>query len=224
MLRVEPGNSTAALYRRAGHRGVRQPIAAAAMIEFEIGQSGLCSALKLHSIDQRMAGEFALIRSVQRKLRDLDLAGGRLVTFGGSHDLSMIRLGALRHRHFIPGGAAAWLHDIRDAHDDVFEMIDPSGNAGASVAEFLAGLCGRRPGAEQVPGPRRRERTTAEFEAVRALTAYLYLLSEQQQAIEPLAVGVAAIADMLWAKASALPHLLPILETELFEIFAPVPF
>lgn len=53
------------------------------MIEFELGPTGLCSGIKLHSIDKRMDGEFALIRSVQRRLSDLDLVNGRLVTFGG---------------------------------------------------------------------------------------------------------------------------------------------
>lgn len=223
MLRVEPDHSTATLYARPGRRA-RQPIAAAAMIEFELSPTGLCSGLTLQSIDKRMAGEFALILSVQRKLSDLDLKGGRLVTFGGAQDLSMIRLGAFRHRHFLLGGAAAWLVDTKDAHDDVFEMMDPGRKAGPEVADFLASICGRRPAAEQAAGPRRRERVAAEFEAVRTLTAYLYLLSEQQRAIGPLAVGVAAIADMLLARSRTLPHLMPILDTELFEIFAPVPF
>lgn len=103
-------------------------------------------------------------------------------------------------------------------------MIDPSGKAGPDVTESLSGLCGRRPAVDRAAGSRRHERTTAEFEAVRTLTAYLNLLSEQQREIEPLAVGAAAIADMLWARSRSLPHLLLILGTELFEIFAPVPF
>ncbi|TPG15782.1 hypothetical protein EAH87_15055 [Sphingomonas koreensis] len=224
VLRVEPDHSSAALYARAGRRRVRQPIAAAAMIEFEIDSFGLCSEVNLHSIDTRMAGEFALILSVQRKLSELENAGGRLVTFGGMNDLSLIRLGALRHRHFLSGGAAAWLRDIRDAHDDVFEMIDPSGKAGANVADFLPGLCGRRPAADKLAGPRRRERVMAEFEAIQVLTAYLYLLSEQHQSVRPLAVGVVAISDMIWARSRTLPHLFSMLDTELFETFAPVPF
>lgn len=194
------------------------------MLEFELGPSGLCSDLNLHSIDEQMAGESAVILSVQRKLSELESAAGRLVTFGGMHDLSLIRLGDLRHRHFVLGGAAAWLRDLRDAHDDVSEMIDPTGKARAHVADFLSGLRGRPAVADKTAGPRRRERISAEFEVIQTLIAYLYLLSEQQQAVEPLAVGIAAIADLIWARSRTLPHLIPILDTELFETFAPVPF
>lgn len=224
VLWVEPDHSTATLYARPGGERMRQLIAATAMIEFELGESGLCSRIKLHSVDQRMAGEYAMIRAVERRLIELDRVGGRLVTFGGAHDLSLIRLGALRHRHFPLGGAAAWLRDIRDAHDDVSEMMDPTGKARAQVGDFLSGLCGGRPATDKQAGPRRRERVIAEFEAVRTLIAYLYLLSEQQQGIEPLAAGVMAIADMIWGRFGSLQHLLPMLDTELFETFAPVPF
>ncbi len=224
MLRVEPDHSATTLYVRPGQRRAPLPLAAAAMIEFELGSNGLCSDVRLHSVDKRMAGEFALIQSVQRTLTELDRAEGRLVTAGGMNDLSLIRIGALRHRHFPPGGAATWLRDIRDAHDDVLEMIDPSGTAGAQVGDFLTALCGTRPATEKGAQPRRRERVAAEFEAVRTLTAYLHLLAEQQHAVEPLAAGVVAIADMIWARAESSPHLVPILECELFETFAPVPF
>lgn len=224
VLRVEPDHTGAALYARPGRHRAIQPIAAVAMIEFDIGPGGLCSGLRLRSIDKLMAGEFALIQSVQRTLTEVDRAEGRLVTAGGAHDLSLIRLGALRHRHFELGGAATWLRDLRDAHDDVLEMIDPTGKAGAQLGDFLSGLCGRRPATEKGTHPRRRERVAAEFEAVRTMTAYLFLLSEQQQAVEPLATGIAAIADMIWARAETSPHLVPILECELFETFAPVPY
>lgn len=224
VLRVEPDHSAATLYARPGRHRANQPIAAAAMIEFDVGLTNECSGLRLHSIDRRMAGEFALIQSVQRMLTDVDRAEGRLITAGGMHDLSLIRLGALRHRHFELGGAAAWLHDLRDAHDDILDMIDPTGKAGAQLGDFLSGLCGSRPAAGKNAQPRRRERVAAEFEAVRTMTAYLFLLAEQQQAVEPLATGVVAIADMIWARAENAPHLVPILESELFETFAPVPF
>lgn len=224
VLRVEPDHSAAKLYARPGRQRANQPIAAAAMIEFDVGPTGQCSGLRLHSIDRRMAGEFALIQSVQRTLTEVDRAEGRLVTAGGMHDLSLIRLGALRHRYFHLGGAAVWLRDLRDAHDDILEMIDPSGKAGAQVGDFLSGMCGSRPAAEENTQPFRRERAVAEFEAVRTMTAYLFLLSEQRQAIEPLAAGVVAIADMIWAKAETSPHLCSILDTELFETFAPLPF
>lgn len=224
VLHVEPDHSAATLYARPGRERARQPIAAAAMLEFDLDQSGLSSNVVLHSVDERIAGEFALVRSVERRLAELDRAGGRLVTCGGQNDLTMIRMGVFRHRDFALAGALTWLRDEKDAHDDVLEMINLPTAAGAQVAEFMAGVCGARPAPDESAGPRRRERAKAEFDAVQTLTAYFFLLAERERSLRPLACGVAAIAEMICGRMETAPHLAAILNSDLFETLAPPVF
>ncbi|HEX4694469.1 hypothetical protein [Sphingomonas sp.] len=218
-LRVEPERPGIGPTHDGGRR--HPTIAAVAMLDVTVEASGACRLMALHGLHRETAGEYALVAASERCLAGLQRSDGRLVTAGGRLDLTLLRLGALRHRHFRPGGAASWLKDLRDAHDDVIEMLDPFTAAKRETRRFAEMVAGRWSGAA-VAGP--RPLAQAQLAVVRTAVTYLHLLAEQRSDPTPLVTGVGALAELILERAAIAPHLAPVLESALFTALAPHPF
>jgi hypothetical protein len=193
------------------------------MLDFDLDDSGTVLSSSLHGLHRDTAGEYALIASSERRLLDLRRSGGRLVTAGGGNDLAILRIGALRHRHFQLSAAATWLRDPNDAHDDVMEMLDPDRSARVEARRFIDRVAGRW----LLPAttyPRPGSLVRAELAAIRTMLVYLHLKCEHQTTSTPLTSGVEMLAAMIASRAPMVPHLASILNSPLFAAHAAQPY
>ncbi|MES2096790.1 MAG: hypothetical protein V4459_08505 [Pseudomonadota bacterium] len=213
--------------RHASPRGMPtglQVIVAAAMLSFEIGADGICRSFALRSADCAGSGERTLIRLLDRELARLHEHDGALVTFNGSHDLSMVRLATLRHREFASSGAARWIADGQGRHDDL--MLQLSGDQAsrwASLADLSAALGLHAPGEVVLGAPvTTLEVAKCEFDVVVTMALYMHVLAERQGSDEALRLGIPALAAMVAERLDRSPHLRSALEGRLFQDYAAV--
>ena len=199
-----------------------QVIVAAATLSFDVDADGICRSLDLRSADCVRAGEGALCRLLDRELARVHGGGGVLVTFNDGHDLSMVRLATLRHRHFQSAGAASWIHDVQERHEDL--MLDLSGAVGArwtSLADLSAALGIHAPGEVSLGKPVIGvEHAKCETDVIATMALYLHVLSERHRSERPLREGIPALADLIDKRLERSPNLRTALCGRLFQAYA----
>lgn len=212
-------------YRSPVRSLVCEGIVAVAMLEFEVDQEGFCSNFSLESMDRRMAGESAVVVKAERKLAALLKNEGALIMHHGRRDLAALRLAALRHFHFSIGGAVNWLIDDQGGYFDLVTMLASGTGEEDEFRDLVARFGGGLKSPQTLPvGPVRRERVTAEVNVVQAMMVYLHLLAEIRRSFQPLSHGMMALTDFISSRSSSSPHLIQLLETEVFKTFDTIPF
>jgi hypothetical protein len=206
-----------ALLRASGRAGAPrgiprglQGISAGAILSFEIDSAGVCGNYALSSADAETGGERRVVRFLQNELTRLHRQGGSLITFNGGHDLSAIRVAALRLREFGNAGATEWLRRPAERHFDLMHALadEPSLRPRLSdLAVALGLLCS----SEAVVGKLRvsRERAKCEVDVVLTMGLHLHLLAEgrtDQGTFRGSAAGLLEVAERL---AVDRPHLGP---------------
>ena len=189
-------------------RAALQSLVGASMLSFRM-EDGAFSDWKLVSLEADL-DEAEMIRSIGTRLSELHQTGGRLITFNGSHDLSVLRRRANRHWLFGKIAADAWLDHPTDAHLDMM-LLDPATRAGRfpSLVDAAAGygFDARCTAPEKISAVTVRTTRKSQVDCVATTLLFFHRLADLGGTVEPLARGWLSLAEFLAGSRPPSDHL-----------------
>jgi hypothetical protein len=214
-----------ALLRASGRAGAPrgiprglQGITAGAILSFEMDAAGICRNYALSSTSVETGGETRVVRFLQNELTRLHRQGGRLITFNGGHDLSAVRIAALRLREFGNAGATEWLRRPAGRHFDLMHALAEEPSLRPRLSDLAVALGLFSPSDASVGKLRvSRERAKCEVDVMLTMGLHLHLLAEgraDQGTFRRSAAGLLEVAERL---AVDRPHLGPLSRGRLAE-------
>lgn len=209
--------SLAASGRSAAPRDIPAPlqdVTAVAVLEFTRDVSGALSIIRLASQEGVDGGEAALAAAVDHDLARIYAGGGELITYNGTHDLSVLRLAVMRARRFGSAGASSWITDGERHRDLMHELA--AGGRSPRLLDAAAGLGFAPPcvclTAREVGG----EMFKAELDAVLTLLLHIHLEAQRRGRDATFVQDVLAVGRHIASRGPKASHLRGLLDAPLF--------